>query len=304
MSPSAYFSNSPENIKVDSGKLKLYIAQTDSFEYTYNSNQKTYTYSGGWIASKYPIHYGYIEMKCYLPEEIALYPCFWMYGTIWPSQMTDYDEIDVFEKSLEYWSNSRLMQNFYHDTELPTWNKLCQTLNFNQSYVGQETIFAVEWLPEEIHFYINGNLTTSIKHTTNSCYYKYPNYPDNSYYTCTEIRYAVPQKFQISLSLNLAANPNPSLAQGFEIDYIRSYKLTEGFNFEYWPNSFNLNDPDMFKVHQSIRLGGGGHSAVIPTGVNVTFWGRDSIVLDQGFTLSAGTDFIVRNIKTDPDLFQ
>jgi len=34
MSPSAYFSNSSENVKVQDGKLKLYITQTDSFECT------------------------------------------------------------------------------------------------------------------------------------------------------------------------------------------------------------------------------------------------------------------------------
>ncbi|MBC8315018.1 MAG: family 16 glycosylhydrolase [Bacteroidales bacterium] len=307
MSPSAYFSNSLENVKVESGKLKLKIVERDPFVCTYYNNQtpvtKTYYYSGGWVATQNPIHYGYIEMKCYLPADIALYPCFWMYGTIWPYQMTDYDEIDVFEKSLYIPSNSMLMQNFYHDTGLPTWNKLCQTLEFNQSYVGQENIFAVEWLPEEIHFYINGNLTSSIKYTTNSCYYNYPN-PDNSYYTCTEFKYATPQKFQISLSLNLEANPNPLLTQGFEIDYIRSYKLTEGYNYEFWPASFSMSNPDMFKVHKSVRLGGPGHSAIIPPGVNITLWGKEGIILDQGFTLSPGTDFTARTIKTDPDLFQ
>jgi beta-glucanase (GH16 family) len=165
MSPSAYFSNSPENVRVEDGKLKLRVKESDAFDCTDpNTNppvMKRYYYSGGWVVSQDNFHYGYFEMKCYIPGDIGLYPCFWMYGTIWPYMMTDYDEIDVFEKSLDDPSNTMLMQNYYHDTGLPGWQRLCQTLEFNQLYVGQENIFAVEWLPEEITFYIRAPLITT-----------------------------------------------------------------------------------------------------------------------------------------------
>jgi len=309
MSPSAYFSDEPGNVSVGSGKLILKVNQRNSVQCTYynqgNPVTKMYNYSGGWIESVDPFHYGYIVMKCKLPAEIAIFPCFWMHGAEYSSgQRIAFDEIDVLEKSILSPSNSLLMQNFYLDNELPTWSTHCQRLEFNQAYVGQDALFAVEWLPEEVHFYINGNHTSSIKYTTNPNNYN-SLYPDVSYFTCAYINYAVPQRFQISLSLDLTSSPNPVLTNGFEIEYIRSYKLVAGnLNEEYWPSSFSMSDVNIFKVHKSIKLGGPGHTAVIPSGENLTLWAKDSVVLKQGFTLNTGTEFIARTIKTHSDLFQ
>jgi hypothetical protein len=307
MSPDAYFSNEEGNVTVSNGKLKLQVFERESVECTYSGPNgtvtKDYHYSSGWVESNNTFHYGYVEIRCKLPSEIALNPCFWMTGYI-GNPMTAYDEIDVFEKSIADPSNTMLMQNFYIDTDLPTWSTHCQKLEFNQSYVGIEYVYSVEWLPEEIHFYINGNHTSSIKYTTNPNYYNSP-YPDVSYYTCADIRYAVPQHFLITLSLNLTANPNPFLTQYFEIEYIKSYKLMAGnLNEEYWPMNFSMSDQNIFKVHKSIKLGGSGRTAVIPSGANLTLWGKDSVVFKQGFTLNTGTEFVARTIKTHTDLFQ
>ncbi len=306
MSPDADFSNSQSNVVESSDALTLKTVHlTQSHQCTdFNNTTNTYQYSSGYVESVNYIHYGYIEMRCYLPNEIALFPSFWMWGGIWPGpDMTDYDEIDVFEKILSDPSNIMLMQNFYHDLGLPSSMKFCQTLELNQSYVGQWVTFGVEWLPNEINYLINGQVTTCMRYTNNSNYYAYPN-PDQSPFTCTDYPFAIPQKIQISLSLYLSPNPNPNLSEYFNIDYIRSYKLEEGFNYEYWPYTFSLTDFNMFKVHQSVRLGGEGHTAIIPSGENITIWGKESVILDKGFTLNTGTRFVARTITTDTDVFQ
>ena len=94
------------------------------------------------------------------------------------------------------------------------------------------------------------------------------------------------------------------LSEYFEIDYYRTYKLQEGFNYQYWPNSFSVLDSDLFKVNKSLKLGGDiSHTAIIPSGENITVWAKESIILDKGFTLNPNTIFNARVIKTDAELF-
>jgi hypothetical protein len=94
------------------------------------------------------------------------------------------------------------------------------------------------------------------------------------------------------------------LSGDFIINHVRSYKLQEGNPGEYWPGSFNLTDPDMFKVHHSIRLGGDqGHSAIIAPGNDITLWASDCIIMDKGFTVLPGSQFVARTILTDAQLY-
>ena len=73
MSPNAYFSNSIDNVDTINGKLLL-KAKMLSSPYMIGGNY--YNYSSGYICSIDTIRYGYIEMKCKLPQNIALAPCF------------------------------------------------------------------------------------------------------------------------------------------------------------------------------------------------------------------------------------
>jgi beta-glucanase (GH16 family) len=306
MSSYAFFSSSSNNVFIQSGKLILKAKQestpTECCLWGDPDLCSDYYYSSGYVVSKNTIRYGYIEIKCYLPTNIALDPCFWMYGMqggFPPDPNYRYDEIDVFEKKLPpNHSNYTLMQNFYHnihdDGSNGTVSKLTQNIAFTTPFVGQWVTFAVEWLPEEINFFTNGHLTKAVKFAEENSGQVNP----NSDFTCTNFLDAIGQKFQISLSVNSLISTYTDVNQGFEIEYVRSYKLVEGFNYEYWPSSFSITDPNMFKVHKNIRLGGTGKTAVIPQDENITVWATDGITLDKGFTVSGNTTFTARNIVT------
>lgn len=305
MSPNAYFSNSIDNVDTINGKLLL-KAKMLSSPYLIGGN--FYNYSSGYICSIDTIRYGYIEMKCKLPSNIALAPCFWLCGikgqNSYPFNGYEYDEIDVFELFLPDNNfdtdiediDKSLMHNFYHNLDGPLTTKSClrQKISFTNSFLNQDIIFAVEWLPEEIHYYVNGHITKSVKYADMNSGWVH----NDSDFTCTNFLNAIGQRFQISLSVNRLIETYPDVSQAFEIDYVRSYKLEEGFDYEYWPSSFSMSDPNMFKVHKSIRLGGNGHTATIPQNENITIWATDGIVLDNGFTVVGNTIFTARNIAT------
>jgi beta-glucanase (GH16 family) len=309
-SSDAIFSDNSDNVYVGKGKLYLKAKQLATPIWCeHDEGAKYYNYSTGFICSKNPIRYGYIEIKCKLPSNIALGPCFWLFGVqgTWTPYISEdyrYDEIDVFElvqpDNPYYDITKTLMQNVYHNLQDPIYTKstLTQYINFTNSFLNQDIIFAVEWLPEEMHFYVNRHLTKSVKFAEQSTF----QIDVKSDFTCTHFLNAIGQYIQLSLGVNSLITQYPDVSQGFVIEYIHSYKLVEGFNYEYWPTSFSMNDPNMFKVHKSIRLGGTGKTAVIPTGQNITIWAEDGIILDKGFTVSGNTTFAARNIVTT-DLF-
>jgi hypothetical protein len=189
------------------------------------------------------------------------------------------------------------MQNIYHNLHdtATTISKLIQTVDFNNAFVGQWAIFAVEWLPEEMNFYINGQISKSVKFAEEST--GLTDWSKNDF-TCINFLNQTDQRIQISLSLDTLVYNNPDLSESFEVEYVRSYKLKKGNDDEYWPLNFSMADTNMFKVHKSIRLGWDGHTAIIPIGHNITLWAREGIVLDKGFVVTANTTFVARNIKT------
>lgn len=315
MSPKAYFKDDPYNAKLESGKLKLKAKYEGGIAFvckpstiTEKGNDKgNYFYSSGYINSVEKIQYGYLEMKCYIPENIALAPCFWLVGAHWPDTMyIEYDEIDVFEARSQESSSGELtesiFQNIYHDVGLESWSYVNQIVDFNESWRGKETTFAVEWLPEEVYFYVNGVITSAARYTENNSFLDDTS-PKTSHFVCQDIVDQLPQKIQISLSLSGLVSTYPDLSESFDVEYIRSYKLLEGYNYQYWPASFNINNSTMFKVHKSIKLGGDFHSAVIPENEDITIWAKEEIILDKGFTVSGNTNFAARVIATQPELF-
>lgn len=315
MSKFAKFSNDTSNVKVASNKLYLKVKQLQDSVYceTWDSTMnKWFHYSSGWVASKNLFHYGYVEIKCRLPQELAMFPCFWLEGEYWENNIvaTRKDEIDVFECLHDNVQDSILRQNLVHNMEIDGMTAQVQRINLGRSFVNQDIIFAVEWLPMEINFYINGRISGSSKpvpNNNNNWINKDLNKTKpSSDFTCTNIfnpfgpDSTLAQKLLISLSL--AAIPT-NLQDGFDIDYVKSYKLLPGDTGLYWPSTFDPSDPNLFKVHESLKLGGPDHTAIVEEATNVSLWATESIILDAGFTVQPDTPFTARRITTHPHLF-
>ena len=294
------------NVVISNTTIGILELRTKRVPQGHVCNGFTYYYSSAFIGTDYKFQYGYVEVKCILPEDIALNPCFWLWGfTIPESRDTIWDEIDVFEKQKDVPSNIIMMQNAYHwyrwglHEKIPS--LLCRRVHFNQPYVVTDTtIYAIEWLPEELHYFINGNLITSVRYTTNSSYWD----NEESPWTCINFIYKTPIWIILSNVVNWTVNPNSNLDIPFKIDYVKSFKLREDNSIlEFWPPYFSMNYPGMFSVHKSIRLGGKGHTAIIPPNQNITMLAKDYIILDKGFTVEGNTEFTARTIKAQPALF-
>jgi hypothetical protein len=296
MSPKAFFVNSPNNVFIEDSILKLKAKLLPYSLPCTNPNYDTtifYPYTSGFVISNFSFRYGYVEIMCNLPTDLGLNPCLWMYGD---SPERD-DEIDVFEKDLSENSNKVLLQNFYRGAHHPPQHKTSQQFTFTTPFVGINRIFAVEWLPEEINYYINGELISSIKHTNNPM-----EVDTRNYFTCSDFINAISMKFLISLSVNKNIEPGSDPEETYDILYIKAFKLRDGDTTDFWPSSFNLLMPNMLKVNRTFRLGGDGKSAIVPPNINFTAWAKDSVMLYKGFVAN-GTSFTARVIKGASELY-
>ncbi|MCK9204899.1 MAG: family 16 glycosylhydrolase [Bacteroidales bacterium] len=303
MSELAYFRDQLDNVKVENGSLLLRCKPDTAW--TCGDPPITRNFSSGYVSSKYTTRFGYIEVKCKLPADINLNPCFWTYGTYWPDHCRRYDEIDVNEYIPYEGSNQTFRQSILRKYDYCAENTLqveCKDLLFSQPYTNQDIIFGLEWLPTEINFFVNGLLTNSYKYTDIDEWVSPGNYPDRSVFTCVDFTNGVAQYIFLSLSLN-PYDPPINLAQGWSLDWVRSFKLVQGFNYEWNPNYISLNDPNLTRVHKVVKIGGYGHSGDIPVNSNITLWGEDYVYLDENFSLPPETEFTVRAIVTAPELF-
>ena len=309
MSPYAYFKDDTSVVRLQNGRLIL-KCKPDS---TIICDSNEYHYSSGYILSKEAssggplFHFGLIQLKCKFPNEVGLEPCFWTTGGVWPGNyMTRYDEIDVIEKIMQLGSNKTFRQSlvrwiFPEDTDtIKTTQVECRQLLYPTPYTGIEFIITLEWLPTEINFYMNGHWTNTYKYTTDPSaispiYYQ----GTRSNFTCVDFTYACKQGIQLSLSLT---DPNPvDLTKGFEVDWIRSYKLVQGVE-TYWPTNVSLADPELTRVHNTVKFGGALHNGTIPANCTINVWASNSIILDKGFTLQPNCTFELRRIDTHEDL--
>jgi beta-glucanase (GH16 family) len=301
MSPAAYFKDSRDNVWISNDQLHLKAKQDDHLTCTADSITYEMDYSSGFVRSKYQIQYGYLEFSCSFPSEMKLNPSIWIEGSRWENGVfVEKDEIDVMEYLRNIPVNNEFTQNFGHNMYLADQKGQNKNIVFDQPIVNHDLVFGVEWLPNEIHFYINGRISESVRYTTNLDWVD-KKIPSASNFTCIDLLYALPQRILLSLSLMKA---NADLSGDFKINYVRSYKLQEGEPGVYWPKSFSLTNPDMFKVHQSIKLGGDQmHSAIIAPGNDITLWASDCIIMDKGFTVLPGGQFVARTILTDAQLY-
>lgn len=294
MSDFAYFKNDQYNVSVSNGRLNLRCKQDIPFPC---SNGQTLNYSTGWVRMNTPNQYGYIEIKCKMPNEALLNPCFWMWGG--PPGV--YDEIDVWEYILEQPINSKLRHNVAHDLSSPNQTGQNLDIQFDQPFTGNDIVIAVEWLPYEINYYINGKVTACAKYTNDMGTISPQGFSPRSEFTCVHFDNASPQNYEVSLALRGITS---NLTEPYEIDYVRSYKLMEGLNGLYWPSYIATSDANLSKVHLDIKLGGDAqHTADVPIATNINVWAHNSVTLDKGFTVYNSTTFTARTVRTAPSLF-
>lgn len=173
-------------------------------------------YQTGCIQSKdrFSFLYGKLEVKAKLPQGGGSWPAIWLmpeksvYGG-WPHS----GEIDVMEHLNFDTIFYQTLHSHYIDNLKQRENpRYFATATFK---VGEFNVFGMEWYPERIDFFVNGQKT-----------FTYPKLESDT--TCTQ--WPFNQPFYIILNQALGGNwPGPvndaHLPQQMEVDYVRVYQL-------------------------------------------------------------------------------
>jgi beta-glucanase (GH16 family) len=149
-----YYTNRPENIKVENGVLKI-TARREQYM------GKSYTSARILTKGKFETKYGRLEARIKLPRGKGLWPAFWMLGSnsdtaIWPAC----GEIDI----MEYLGSSPTkIFGTVHGPGYSGGNAITKTYTLQNSRFDTDFhVFGVEWDENYINFYVDNVLYNQI----------------------------------------------------------------------------------------------------------------------------------------------
>ncbi|MBN2619189.1 MAG: family 16 glycosylhydrolase [Spirochaetales bacterium] len=212
-----YYSGREENARIKNGKLVIEARKEDYKDSPYTSAKLTTQGKGDWT-------YGRYEIRAKLPEGQGIWPAFWMmpsdysvYGQ-WPSC----GEIDIVEV---LGHETEKTYGTLHYGNPHKYTGTSYTLE-NGSFSSDYHVFALEWLPGEIRWYVDG-----ILYQTQNEWFSNPENIDEN------ITYPAPFDRDFYLQLNLAVGGNwpgypddsTKFPQQLIIDWIRVYQAEDGY---------------------------------------------------------------------------
>lgn len=297
----------PENVSQSNGKIHVSLHKLASpIECTPDTNgPRLYSWSQGYFVSANPFHYGYLEALITFPNFDKFRSSFWLFTSHGnPSDLDHwYNEIDGYELDkddhVDLFTHSIYLHGRrpgYFET-----NSYCID-SVDQSHLQRTYLIGIEWLPMEVNWYINGDCVFSQKFTSSIELFNID--PGNSTeFAC--IDFADFHPIKLWFSTGIFREPSDQYdGKFYDVDYIHGYKLQRGES-EYHPVIFDMNNPSLFKVHDTLTLGGGGYSPfIVPAnGKRNTFWASGEIILDIGFETEPGARFSARVISIHDALF-
>lgn len=198
-----YYTDRGQNHWVNGGFLTIQALRED-----YGGRQ--YTSAKLNSAGQFTIQYGKFEMRAKLPFGQGIWPAFWLLGENigqvgWPAC----GEIDIMELV------GRDPQNIYSSLHSPGFDRT-SGYHLDQGFANDFHTYGVNWQPDHIEFYVDGNTYHTIQKSETS--------PDQWVFDHG-------QKFFIILNLaiggNWPGNPDGStqFPQQYVIDYVRVYEI-------------------------------------------------------------------------------
>jgi len=210
-----YYTSRTENTQVSNGTLKI-IARNENF------SGRNYTSARLRTANKVDFRYGRIEARMKLPSTPGAWPAFWMLPTNSPyGGWASSGEIDVME-SVNY--ADRIFGTIHHGAPFPGNQHNGTSVANGTDYGAGFHEYAVEWLPDEIRWYLDGQQFHRV--TSNNWF--------ASLAPAGNDRAPFDTPFHMLLNVavggNFPGNPNGASQwpQTFEIDYVRVYQLETG----------------------------------------------------------------------------
>ena len=201
-----YYTDRPENIRVDNGMLHI-TAREESFE---NSN---YTSAKILTRGLFEETYGRYEARIQLPFGQGIWPAFWLLGddsngtVIWPQ----IGEIDIMEYRGQ---EPTVIHGSVHGPGYSAGNAVTDTYTLTSGRFDTDFyVFAIEWGPDFIRYYVDDVLYNEI--TPGDVNGEWV-FNDNSFYIIINV--AVGGTFVGPVS------PTTPFPQTMKVDYVRVYK--------------------------------------------------------------------------------
>ena len=151
-----YYTKRPVNLHLKKGQL-IFVARNETFQ---GPDGQTRSYTSARIESRrrFEVQYGRIEARMMLPKGQGLWPAFWMLGSNFDSvHWPTCGEIDIME-NVGYEPST--IHGSLHGPGYSGANPLTgvYTLPDQGRFSDGFHIFAIEWEPREIRFYVDGHL--------------------------------------------------------------------------------------------------------------------------------------------------
>jgi len=225
------FQDDIDNIMIKTEEKKLYITPIkENVFYINGAYKKQYYYTSGELELKLPnstegFLYGYFEIRCKLPRFKGAHPAFWLLSKIVEipeEDKWDAFEIDIFEASsanpMETRRNS-LSTNYssyiFHDKINENESGKGFFINNDEptnSLSDKFYIYALEWTPYELTYYIDDRIIRRVSTINNPLIY--------DMYPC---------KVRIGLEIDWWNPPDEGTQlEPFIIDYVRVYQKVPG----------------------------------------------------------------------------
>ena len=152
-----YYTNRPENARIEKGNLVI-TAIAENFKSPDGATHK-YTSARLKTQGRFAQTYGRFEARIKIPEGQGIWPAFWMLGADIPTVgWPKCGEIDIMEN---IGKEPRLNHGSLHGpSSIKPTSDLTSTFSLpsGAKYAADFHLYAVEWEPEVVRFYVDSNL--------------------------------------------------------------------------------------------------------------------------------------------------
>lgn len=208
-----YYTNFSSNVEVSGGTLKI-VARAQSF------GGQNYTSGRIRTLGKHDFLYGRFEARMRLPSTAGIWPAFWMLPTDSPyGGWASSGEIDIMESVN---TATTIYGTIHHGAPWPNNQHNGNTVNNGTNYGLDFHEYAIEWEPDQIRWYLDGELFHSV---------------DSSQWYSTQgtgnerAPFDVPFHILLNVAVggNFPGNPNGGsvFPQTLEVDYVRVYEAQQ-----------------------------------------------------------------------------
>jgi beta-glucanase (GH16 family) len=267
------------NATVAGGYLNIATRYENSVQ-----NGRTYNYTSAKLYSKNPaaasglqtFRYGRIEARMKLPSAQGVWPAFWMLAD--PGNWPFTGEIDIMEAKHK---NPKTVSGTIH-YDAGGWHYTGRDYTSSVDLSADFHVYAVEWSPNQIKWFVDGNLfhTATPKTTTGN---SWP-FNDGNFYIILNTAVGGPNTGFTGIGQNPVSTDYPVSTQ---VDYVRVYKGT--YNYAVL-GADQVHQGDQNKTYRLDPISGGSYTWTVPSGATiVSGQGTNAVQVNFSSTAASGT---------------